>query len=338
MKAETTRKAFYLWHRIDSGAFIFNSINRLPLRTTYLLATLALAVIGLADYATHLELMIAPFYAIPCFLVDWRIGRMPALVYGIFASIVQWYIGTFGGHPYSRDFYLYWDILLNLLFYGVLIWIVAKLRLALEMEQALSRMDFLTRLANRKTFVDALDTQVRKAGAGEVTSALSPELGILSVQLDRFASFNQQQGYTVGDLALGAVADVMRRSAREDELTGRTDNAEFSIVRWGASEKELEAAMHSLARQMDMLMLMRGWQLTFSIAAARFETTPESAPAAMGKLRVLLDEARMSGKNRSICRTWDASGHMTGARPQNAALSMDFEKTGQMFVETGQHP
>jgi len=78
--------------------------------------------------------------------------------------------------------------------------------------------------------------------------------------------------------------------------------------------------------------------LTFSIAAARFETTPESAPAAMGKLRVLLDEARMSGKNRSICRTWDASGHMTGARPQNAALSMDFEKTGQMFVETGQHP
>ena len=144
------QQAFDLWHRIDSGAWLFNAVNRLSPRRAYLLATLALVAIGAADYFSHVELMLAPFYALPCFLIDWRIGRAPALGYAVFASVVQWFIGTFGSHPYSHAWYLYADIVLNLVFYGVLIWMVAKLRLALEMEQALSRMDFLTRLASRK--------------------------------------------------------------------------------------------------------------------------------------------------------------------------------------------
>jgi hypothetical protein len=56
----------------------FNRINRLTPRMAYLPATLTLMVIGAADYLTGVELMLSPFYAIPCLLMDWRIGRVPA--------------------------------------------------------------------------------------------------------------------------------------------------------------------------------------------------------------------------------------------------------------------
>ena len=319
-----------MWHRIDSGTWLFNAVNRLSVRTTYLLATLALTAISVADYSTHEELMFQPFYALPCFLVDWRIGRMPALIYAVFASAVQWFIGTFGTHPYTHPFYLYWDVLLNFVFYGVLIWIVAKLRLALEMEQALSRMDFLTRVANRKTFLHDLEALLATERAAPHT------LVVLSVNLDRFAAFNQEQGYSVGDLALAAVADVMGRAARGSDLLGRTDNSEFSIVRVysGASGAGgAQASLKSLQSQLELLILARGWPLTFSLACASFAAAPDSAHAVMGKVRMLLEEAKHSGKNRSVSRAWSADGEVLGAPPSQSGPYLDFEQTTQMFVE-----
>lgn len=40
------KAVFDFWHRIDTGAFLFNRINRLTPRMAYLLATLALTVRG----------------------------------------------------------------------------------------------------------------------------------------------------------------------------------------------------------------------------------------------------------------------------------------------------
>jgi diguanylate cyclase (GGDEF)-like protein len=324
--------AFDLWNRIDTGSALFNAINRLSPFMAYLLATLVLMVIGAVDYHTHIELALAPLYAVSCFLVDWRIGRTPALVYGGFATAVQWGIGTFGTHNYSHDYYLYLGITVNFAFYGALIWIVAKLRLALEMEQVLSRMDFLTRMANRKTFLELLEAELRSQhGVGGV-------LMVLSVNLDRFSSFNQEEGYTVGDLALAAVADVVRRGARKTDLVGRTDNAEFSIARLEDTAGGFEASMKSLASQMEMLMLSRGWRLTYSVACASFEAPPESGNAVMGKVRVVLGEAKQLGKNKSLRRNWGKDGKVTGQPMMEVGPFMDFEKTGQMYVEPGQNP
>jgi diguanylate cyclase (GGDEF)-like protein len=202
--------------------------------------------------------------------------------------------------------------------------------LALEMEQALSRMDFLTRLANRKSFLEELDTLLVALRAAPQT------LVVLSVNLDRFAAFNQEQGYTVGDLALGAVADAMRRAARKTDLLGRTDNSEFSIARQQsgvAGTGSAEASLKSLQSQLELLLLARGWPLTFSVACASFAAPPESAHAVMGKARILLEEAKQSGRNRSVSRSWDAHGAVIGAPPNHVGPYMDFEQTTQMYVE-----
>jgi diguanylate cyclase (GGDEF)-like protein len=215
------------------------------------------------------------------------------------------------------------------MFYGALVWIVAKLRLALEMEQLLSRTDFLTRMANRKAFLGLLDEQLVRLREQGGT------LMIISVNLDRFASFNQEQGYTVGDLALGAVADLMRRKSSVADLLGRSDNSEFTIARTLASSQDYGPTATSLRNQLETLMLVRGWQLPFSLAIACFEVPPESAHFAMGKLRVLLEEARRLGRNRCMVRTWGPDGLVPGPSGHTAGPFEDFEATGQMFLDSG---
>jgi diguanylate cyclase (GGDEF)-like protein len=330
-KAVVQRSAS-LWHRIDAGTFLFQRINALSITTTYLLATLMLVLIGAADYWSSVELMLAPFYAIPCCLVDWRIGRSPALLYGIFASIVQWFIGTYGGHRYSHAFYLYWDIVLNLVFYGVLIWIVAKLRLALEMEQMLSRVDFLTRLANRKTFVAALEADLA------VRRARGYAVAVVTVRWDRFDAFVEAQGYSEGDLALSALADLLRRSPHAEGLLGRTETATFALVLPDTNPKSCDAAVATLTRRIDFMLLARGWQLNYSASCARFEAAPQAALFVLGKAGVLLDEAKHMGKNRCASRAWDAQGQATQTTPTAAGPYVDFELTSQLYLGPESRP
>ena len=295
------RKAFFdFWHRVDSGSFLFSRVNRLTPRMTYLLATLTLIVIGAADYLTSVELMLSPFYAIPCLLVDWRIGRAPALIYGLFASYIQWLIGTFGGHPYTSEFYFYWDILLNLAFYGALIWIVAKLRLALEMEQILSRDDFLTRLANRKTLLEALDIEIQRCRRyGHV-------LTVVAIDCDNFKSLNEQRGYSVGDLLLAAVADTLRRNFRRTDLIARSGDDDFTLLLPETPAGRFEVKLKKLRKQLETLMLVRGWPMTFSIACVVFARPPEAPDQVMQEVGQLMQQVKHDGKNGLAQRVWES--------------------------------
>ncbi len=282
-----------IWKRIDAEALgLFHQISHLSLRRTYLLSTLLLASIAAMDYFSHIELMLSPFYAIPCLLVDWRIGRKPAVAYGLLASAIQTAIGTFGGHPYSHDFYLYCDIVLNLLFYGALIWIVAKLQVALEMERVLSRVDFLTKLANRRTFLEALGVEYRRCERyGHV-------LTVVLIDCDDFTGLIDERGYSTGDMLLGAVADLVGESFRSTDFMARTGANEFALI------LPETPAVHSLTKlrkfhvDLQVLTLGRDWPVTFSIACMSYVRVPASPAAALDEARALLQQIKASGKNR----------------------------------------
>ena len=58
----------------------------------------------------------------------------------------------------------------------------------------------------------------------------------------------------------------------------------------------------------------------------------------MGKVRVVLGEAKQLGKNKALRRNWGKDGKVTGQPVMEVGPFMDFEKTGQMYVEPGQNP
>ena len=240
------------WHRIDSGAHVLGRVNGLTVRMTYLLATLMVCAISAADYFTGIELMMSPMYAFPCILMDWRIGRTPALLFAVVVTAVQWFVGTFGGRTYSNPHYLYWDIVLNIVFYGALIWVLAKLRLALEMERVLSRVDFLTRLNNRKSLAEALRSEVQRS------RRYGNSLCILTVDCLHLGDFNDKRGHSTGDLLLQAVADALQHKFRSTDLISRSGDEEFMVVLPDTTADAMTSILAGLHRHLEQLMLLRG--------------------------------------------------------------------------------
>ncbi len=89
-------------------------------------------------------------------------------------------------------------------------------RRALEMElERLSRHDSLTGMLNRRSFDEALESQLaytRRYGNGGA---------VLAIDLDRLKSINDDFGHAAGDDALCAVARVLEQNLRSTDSIGR---------------------------------------------------------------------------------------------------------------------
>ena len=84
-----------------------------------------------------------------------------------------------------------------------------------------STTDFLTRLPNRRAFFEVAQAEMARAqrhGFGVV---------VLLMDVDHFKRVNDSRGHTAGDLALVSVAQVLRQSLRQGDLSARLGGEEF---------------------------------------------------------------------------------------------------------------
>ena len=68
-----------------------------------------LAVLGWVDYATGKELGFFVFYSAPVGIAAWYLGRWPAVLVSLAASITWWLADRTAGERYSSQFYFYWN-------------------------------------------------------------------------------------------------------------------------------------------------------------------------------------------------------------------------------------
>ncbi len=84
--------------------------------------------------------------------------------------------------------------------------------------------DFLTRLLNRRAFLDAARALcVRQAARGEPVT-------LLMFDLDHFKSINDRFGHATGDAALQVFAETARSSMRADDIIARLGGEEFAAI------------------------------------------------------------------------------------------------------------
>lgn len=84
--------------------------------------------------------------------------------------------------------------------------------------------DELTRLPNRRMLMDVLNQDIKRAQKKGLQGAL------LFIDLDRFKAINDTLGHEVGDQLLKAVAEILLKSVRKQDLVARLSGDEFVIV------------------------------------------------------------------------------------------------------------
>ena len=165
-------------------------------------------------------------------------------------------------------------------------------RSELSVAQQLVRSDELTGLSNRRGLYRYLDEFSRYPLAGE-------HLAVLLVDIDHFKRINDISGHLVGDSALRAVADELRRHAGPMDLPCRLGGDEFALVLRVADEGDLAnraLGLMATIRSMRLPSLVHK-QLTVSIGGT-FCDDPGGWSTWYSQADASLYEAKRAGGDR----------------------------------------
>lgn len=169
-----------------------------------------------------------------------------------------------------------------------------------------ARTDPLTGLLNRRAFMDELVRRLDRLDREGMPGTL------MFADLDHFKQLNDQRGHEAGDLALCAVATLLRDTVRPTDLVARLGGDEFAI--WLDGADDLSAAERAenlrIAAPRALAAVTAGTtvQLSLSIGiATRWPSRGEDIETVLHRADQAMYEVKRSGR-----------GHWRVAHPEDA--------------------
>jgi diguanylate cyclase (GGDEF)-like protein len=171
-------------------------------------------------------------------------------------------------------------------------------RRAMRLRQ-LSTVDRLTGLLNRGYFDERADEELSRA------RRYSHPLSVALVDADHFKLFNDTYGHAAGDIALRALAGVLRRSVRRSDIVARYGGEEFALLFPETAPHEAVEKMEAIREQVRQMALALPHlsvpvQLTMSVGVASVPDDGESLERVLYTADGRLFEAKRAGRNRVV--------------------------------------
>lgn len=161
--------------------------------------------------------------------------------------------------------------------------------------KALAFTDPLTGLLNRRMFFQEVG---RFLASGRQADQ---RLGLLIADIDHFKTVNDRYGHPTGDLALAAVARVIKEVCRAGEIVGRLGGEEFGIVTPGVGKdgaaQLAERIRAAIEAQPVCLPEAAEVPITVSIGVAERSAAGETIQGLLRRADLALYGAKRSGRN-----------------------------------------
>jgi K+-sensing histidine kinase KdpD len=138
-----------------------------------LLAFVLVVLLGIIDYLTHSEISFSLFYLLPICIVTWFTGKWTGAVVSV-ASTLTWTVADLMvSGTYSHPVIPYWNAIARLALFLIVTYILSSLKSALEREKRLARTDYLTGVANRRSFFELTNIEIDRSQRYKVFSQIS---------------------------------------------------------------------------------------------------------------------------------------------------------------------
>lgn len=164
-----------------------------------------------------------------------------------------------------------------------------------ERAHALSRLDPLTELANRRALIETMEEHLGGSEPGAV--------GLLLADLDGFKDANTLYGHPGGDHVLREVARALRGTVRTGDMVARLGGDEFAIVAPGLGEPGMtglaERVLAAVA-ETDRRLNLQGFRLSASVGWALCPKDAQTVDELVSAADLCLRGAKMTGKGRSL--------------------------------------
>jgi len=173
-----------------------------------------------------------------------------------------------------------------------------ELRASHERMEWMARTDMLTKLPNRRDFIEKLERAIASATRHHRGFVLA------MADIDDFKAVNDRHGHHAGDTVLEAVAALMREAVRTDDYVARWGGEEFILL---FSDTDLEGG-RIIAEKIRRLAAERSWEfegqplsVTFSIGVCAFDGSGDMNDL-LRRADDALYEGKSSGRNTVVVR------------------------------------
>ncbi len=171
---------------------------------------------------------------------------------------------------------------------------IANVKLRDELQDQSTR-DPLTGLYNRRYFLESLRSELAMAARKETT------FGILSLDADKFKSFNDNHGHDAGDMVLRAVGEKLYETFSADEVCCRFGGEEFTVLLPGADLETTLRAGEMLRTAVEEVKIRYGSGLlprvTISVGVSAYPDHGAMPQDLLNAADEALYEAKDAGRN-----------------------------------------
>ncbi len=161
-----------------------------------------------------------------------------------------------------------------------------------EKVKAQAVTDGLTGLYNRRYFEEYLKKEVTRA------KRINQPFSIIGLDLDFLKKINDKYGHAYGDLAIKAIADVLKSNARSIDTAARMGGEEFNIILPGVKSDGAMTAAERIRKAIENTHLEKVGHITASVGVATFLEHSDNIDEILELTDQAMYMSKRNGRNR----------------------------------------
>jgi diguanylate cyclase (GGDEF)-like protein len=211
-------------------------------------------------------------------------------------------------HPYamSPTTVLYWNFVISLPLYVLVADLLQRLRVLLERERETALTDPLTRLGNRRFFLDVARVELNR------TLRYSRALAVGYLDVDYFKEVNDRMGHAAGDDLLRLIATELVVVLRTSDIVARIGGDEFAVLLPETPADGAAVALAKMSEHLTTIVQSAGYPVSFSIGAVTYEGGAVTLDGLLAEADRLMYEVKNHGKGSLRVRSHRADAVPAG--------------------------
>ena len=152
--------------------------------------------------------------------------------------------------------------------------------------------DPMTGLFNRRYFEEFIQKEAVRS------KRQNQEFTVIGIDLDHLKKINDVYGHNYGDIAIKAIADVLKSSCRSIDIAARMGGEEFNVILSGVDSKGGAIFAERIRKTIESVSLEKIGKITASIGVASYMEHSEELDELLELVDHAMYESKRNGRNR----------------------------------------
>ncbi len=255
------------------------------------LGLLVVAVLGVVDSLTGVEISLTIFYLVPVLVVAADAGRAAGWAISAAAAAAGLLADLHDPHYATGSAVAWWNALGRLGIFVIATNLAAAAALLRQRNRELVRQDPLTGLRNARFLQDVAEREILRS-----RRHLEP-MTLVYIDVDNLRLVNERLQRRTGDALLKEVAQTIQATLRSTDILARVGSDEFVILLPEAGSEAARKVCEKLRRSVAEAMARNAWPVTLSVGVATFRRPLDSVDQMVKRAEVLMYSVKAAGKD-----------------------------------------